>query len=145
MEMLGADRLAFPVVVISADGFVYMAVTSERLQRCNAVALRKGLFVAARVLDASGRLHRVTAVGSPRVVKGGLLRLIGNPVLRLELQLEHMETLSVEAARGTLQTLVETHPEFWVAVEDVEDVLARLDGAASLPELFGVFAGRARE
>ena len=143
--MLGADQIAFPVVVMSADGFVYRATTSERLQRCNALALRKRLFGAARVLDASGRLHRVMGVGIPRVIKGGFLRLIGNPVLRLGLQLEPLETLSVEVARSTLRTLVAAHPEYWDAVEDVADVLARLDGAPSLPELFAVFAGQVEE
>lgn len=141
--MVTAEELSYPAVALAPRGVMYAVETSAELQRCSAVALKRRYFSKVEVIDSTGTRFRVAAVENPRIVKGGILRLIGNPIYQVQLHLEPGAILSVEEVRTKLRKVVASHPETWQSIEEDEEITDRLGSASTLPDLYRLFAGRA--
>jgi hypothetical protein len=142
--MVTPRDLLYPAVAMNARGFLYEVRSAPDLERCNSLALKRDYFNRLQVIDQSCTEYRVVCTRNPRVIKGGLLlRLIGNPIMRVDLDLMRGETLSLAQAKAKIGRAVGAHPELWDASEEDEEILQRIEAATSMSDLCRIFAGRA--
>jgi hypothetical protein len=136
------EDLAYPVIAISASGFVYSAPNATELQKASSVAYRRRFFEGLRLIDQEGR-HLNVVNGVRGEVLEPWWRHLGNAIVRVNLELEPRGVFSLEQAKAEIQDAIRRYPDLYESEEDgLERILSRVAKAPSLPALAELFLGQ---
>lgn len=112
----------FPVLGFTSDGEIWGFRDLDRLTKCGPRTLKEGAQIGMELVDADLRRWRVLAVR--RTGRAGsflsLLLPFGPPQSRIEQELQPMEAISIEDARGRACRAMEAHTMNYLEGDDRE-------------------------
>ena len=135
------NDLAFPLLYLNyAQGVIEVAKQPTDLTRCTSSALKDGWFKDLYYIDSRERYVRVIdahKVGSDGAFWG--FNLMYGRTIWVELVLQELPKISLEKTKEEILTVIDSAPELWEAMEDIDEFKLRIRNAQSVSELITLF------
>lgn len=142
-----ADELSFPVLCLSRDTSIAVAESSERLQRCNALAFFKSRYFDDLIIfDSNGAQYRVVKVAAAKPLTGikkWLIRAL-NRHLFVQLTLEQERAPSLATPKEHVLMWLKKDPDFWEESRPIAEWERIVKAAPDVAGLIKLFAGNNR-
>jgi hypothetical protein len=138
---LDVAAISFPVLLFK-DAYVYVHRTPEQLTTTTSLALKKGFYNGALVMEGDGRAHKLTGATKLRRVGPLIDTLLLNPRIRVELIAdgEAFRVSPDESRERIMESLRKRHS--WKSRGDFEDLREGIQKARSIQEMIELLGSR---
>lgn len=137
------ETLEYPVLTIAWNGFLATGHSETTLMTCSASGFDSGFYDSLRIIDSTGATYRVQAARKGKLVSGGLRRLLGDGLWRVDLDLAPGEPMGLPDVKAQVLAAIHQRACQWDEDGALGEVVGAVEQATTLQELMALFAGEA--
>lgn len=134
--------MKFPALCLAREGSICTVLDANDLCSCNTMSLFKNrYFEGLNIFDATGH-HFIVRSAEPATPLSGLSLLLArlvNKRLKVRLEIESTEAVSMNRVKESTVQWLHKQPEFWEASRDMRDWEVAVAKASGVPELAALF------